>query len=369
MKIYIWGCGANGKRLYRILTMIGIKLDAFIDSDTQKHSINSCGIPCFGIENVIESKEEYLIIVSPADYESIIDILKVNNIKNYILGHEIVEKCKYLIPENGAKEDFKQLCPFNYYESPYPDYSEIYQNEKEIFDKKVIYDINFNKKRQLELLELMKNFDKPDCNKDGDSKNRYYADNLYFPVADATLLYYMMRILNPQKIIEIGSGFSTSVMLDVNENYFENRIQLLSIEPRPERLKKLLKTTDNLTIYETDVQNTSLKIFESLDANDILFVDSSHISKINSDVNYIFFEILPKLKQGVYIHFHDIFFPYEYPSRWIYGGRAYNEMYILRAFLMNNNAYSVQFGGRVIEDKLNIGHGGSFWIRKEKAND
>lgn len=286
------------------------------------------------------------------------------------MGHEIIKKCRYLIPECGTKENFNELRPFNYYDSPYPDYSEICQNEKEIFDKKVIHDINFNKTRQLELLKLMKDFDKPNWNKGKDGKNRYYANNSYFPMSDATLLYYMMRILKPQKIIEIGSGFSTSVMLDVNENYFENRIKLLSIEPNPDRLIELLKTTDNLTIYRTDAQNISLEIFESLDINDILFVDSSHVSKISSDVNYIFFEILPKLKQGVYIHFHDIFFPYEYPSRWTYEGRPYNEMYILRAFLMNNNAYSVQFGGNVvIEDKLSIGRGGSFWIRKEKTDN
>ena len=74
-----------------------------------------------------------------------------------------------------------------------------------------------------------------------------------------------------------------------------------------------------------------------------MFIDSSHISKFNSDVNYLFFEVLPRLRKGVYIHFHDIQYPFIYPKEWIYEGRAYSEMYLLRAFLMNNKEYSVQF--------------------------
>src|SRR5690606_17050723 len=110
-------------------------------------------------------------------------------------------------------------------------------------------------------------------------------------------------------------------------------------------------------------------------ANDILFIDSTHVSKINSDVNYIFFEILPRLASGVYIHFHDIFFPFEYPKAWVYEGRAWNEAYILRAFLQYNNAFSVvlmntfmdQFHKSFFREHMPlclINPGGSIWIRK-----
>lgn len=106
--------------------------------------------------------------------------------------------------------------------------------------------------------------------------------------------------------------------------------------------------------------------------NDILFIDSSYISKMNSDVNYLFFNILPQLTEGVYIHFYDIMYPFLYPSKWIYERRVYNEMYILRAFLMNNKEYSVQLFGDMMSKKYadlfgelrGVGQG-SFWMRKE----
>jgi hypothetical protein len=71
--------------------------------------------------------------------------------------------------------------------------------------------------------------------------------------------------------------------------------------------------------------------------------DSSHVVKTHSDVNYVFFEILPRLQNGVYIHFHDIFHPFEYPKEWVYQGRAWNEAYVLRAFLQNNDRYRIEF--------------------------
>lgn len=107
-----------------------------------------------------------------------------------------------------------------------------------------------------------------------------------------------------------------------------------------------------------------------LEENDILFIDSSHVSKIGSDVNHIFFEILPRLKRGVYIHFHDIFYPFIYPKEWVYTGILFSEMYILRAFLMNNKEYSIQLFGDMLSqkhsEKLRGCGEGSLWIRKEQ---
>ena len=112
--------------------------------------------------------------------------------------------------------------------------------------------------------------------------------------------------------------------------------------------------------------------FEELEENDMLFIDSSHVSKMDSDVNYEFFEIFPRLKQGVYIHFHDVYYPFIYPKTLIYDGRAYNEMYLLRAFLMNNKEYSIQLFGEMLEEKYSkeipsslkgVGSG-SLWIKK-----
>lgn len=83
--------------------------------------------------------------------------------------------------------------------------------------------------------------------------------------------------------------------------------------------------------------------FAALEANDILFIDSTHVAKINSDVNAAFFDILPQLAPGVCVHFHDIFYPFEYPRAWVYEGRNWNEAYLLRAFLLFNTAFAVRW--------------------------
>jgi len=166
-------------------------------------------------------------------------------------------------------------------------------------------------------------------------------------------------------------------MLDTNEHFFKNSIKLTFIEPYIDRLKSLLKENDyeTTTIIEKDVQGVNVEVFEKLNAGDILFIDSTHVVKTGSDVNYIFFEILPKLKSGVLIHFHDIFYPFEYPKDWVFKGRNWNEDYFLRAFLMYNNEFEI----KLFSDYLHKHHkhifdnmslcfknaGGNLWLIKK----
>lgn len=173
---------------------------------------------------------------------------------------------------------------------------------------------------------------------------RYQYENTYYSYTDAIILYSMIRHFEPKKIIEIGSGFSSSVMLDTNELFFDNKINLTFIDPNPDRLYDQIteKDTVNSKIIESNIQQVPLDIFETLQAKDILFIDSTHVSKVGSDVNHILFEILPKLKSGVLIHFHDIFYPFEYPKDWVFRGFNWNENYILRAFLMYNNSFEIK---------------------------
>ena len=92
-----------------------------------------------------------------------------------------------------------------------------------------------------------------------------------------------------------------------------------------------------------------METFSSLGENDILFIDSSHVSKTHSDVNYLFFEILPRLRAGVYVHVHDVFYPFEYPREWVYQGRGWNEAYLTRAFLQYNSAFTIQLFNSFLE--------------------
>jgi Methyltransferase domain len=94
--------------------------------------------------------------------------------------------------------------------------------------------------------------------------------------------------------------------------------ELVAIDPYP---PNFLRDLEGLTLIEQKVQDVNVSLSESLGENDILFIDSSHVAKIGSDACWEIFEILPRLKKGVLVHFHDIFFPFEYPKRWIMGVR------------------------------------------------
>ena len=113
----------------------------------------------------------------------------------------------------------------------------------------------------------------------------------------------------------------------------------------------------------------------TLASGDILFIDSTHVSKAGSDVNHIFFKILPSLAEGVNIHLHDIFYPFEYPKEWIYEGRAWNENYVLHAFLQYNSAFKItffsnflaRFHHRTFHEKMPLcmkNTGGSIWLQR-----
>lgn len=154
-------------------------------------------------------------------------------------------------------------------------------------------------------------------------------------------------------------------------------IDITHIEPYPKVLKEIFKDKfSTLKLYQKRLQEIDLNLFSTLEANDILFIDSTHVSKINSDVNTIFFEILPRLKEGVYIHFHDIFYPFSYPREWLEDKNSWNESYMLRAFLEFNNAFEIVFFNTCLNylykdefeaslplSKFNTG--GSIWLRKK----
>lgn len=155
------------------------------------------------------------------------------------------------------------------------------------------------------------------------------------------------------------------------------KLEIIHIEPYPKLLQSLLNENDvkNLNLYAMRLQDVPLSVFDELYENDILFVDSTHISKINSDVNKVFFEILPRLKSGLYIHFHDIFYPFTYPKDWLLDKNSWNETYLLRAFLQYNNQFEIVFFNTCINhlypdefaQALPLSQkntGGSIWLRK-----
>ena len=301
-EFYIFGSGSNGKRLLKLLKINGIEMAAFIDNAKEKW-----GKPvvdqymCISVEEAEKrGARENVVLVSPHRCADILEQLEQRGFENVYDLHKLADKCTYFLPERYEPDDFNNVFPFNHYESPYPDMEEIHRKEETLFDpESCIKEISLNEERHLELLEKMQEMEAPKWNLYESSDTRYYCVNPCFPKNGADILYYMMRILHPEKIIEVGSGFSTSVMLDMNEKVFNNEIEIMSIEPYSDRLKSLLRDSDNIKIHESKLQDIPVEVFEQLKENDILFIDSSHVSKTGSDINYLFFEILPRIQAGV----------------------------------------------------------------------
>jgi len=229
--------------------------------------------------------------------------------------------------------------PGHFY-SPIPDVAEVQHKAESVFHSdRELPGIDLRCGPQLALLEELRTYqcDMP-FTENRQSNHRFFFENPAFSYCDALLLYSLIRHYRPKRIVEVGCGYSSCVILDTNERFFQNSIESLFIEPYPDLLYSLIKENDraSITVLRQPLQDVSLEPFERLQAGDILFIDSSHVIKTQSDVNWVLFEILPRLTPGVLIHIHDVFYPFEYPPEWVYQGRAWNEAYAVRAFLQFN---------------------------------
>jgi hypothetical protein len=210
----------------------------------------------------------------------------------------------------------------------------------------------------------------PDC-------SVYGWNNNFWNNADALVQYGLIRARKPRRYVEVGCGWSSLLLkraLAINAaEGAETAVTL--VEPYPNRAI-FANLPAQWKIYRTILQRADLKIFDRLQAGDFLFYDGSHCAKVASDVNWFFFQILPRLQRGVIIHLHDIFLPEEYPESWIFErGQTWNEQHILQAFLMHNPAYSILIANRflfhsrrtdleVLYRGIQPALGCSFWMQK-----
>ncbi|HXM25575.1 MAG TPA: class I SAM-dependent methyltransferase, partial [Chthoniobacterales bacterium] len=202
----------------------------------------------------------------------------------------------------------------------------------------------------------------------------FHLNNGLFDGTDALVAYCMVRHFQPRLIIEVGSGFSSLVL---GEAIAKNKsLGLICIEPFPrEFLKQRFPGLHSL--IEKRVEDVDLDFFSKLAHGDILFIDSSHTVKIGGDVNFLFLEVLPRLKPGVIVHVHDIFLPFEYRRDWVMEEfRFWAEQYLLQAFLTFNSEFEVLMGNSYLghyykEDlkatfpSLASWGGGSFWMHRK----
>jgi hypothetical protein len=211
------------------------------------------------------------------------------------------------------------------------------------------------------------------------AEERYFYSNDQFPALDAEFLYAALCEWRPRKMIEIGSGYSSLVTAEVNRSVLHDALDFTCVEPYPRQY--LIDGVRGITrLKQCKVQDVPADYFAQLGEGDILFIDSSHVAKVGSDVNYLMFDVIPALAPGVYVHIHDIFLPDEYPQKWMIDeGRNWNEQYVTQAFLMFNNEWEVVWAAnfmatrhteevsRVFPCFPKLGGGGSLWIRRKQA--
>jgi len=206
-----------------------------------------------------------------------------------------------------------------------------------------------------------------------DSAEEPYWLNGWVPALDGLAIYGFTSNLKPNRYVEIGSGNSTKfAKRAIRDHGLETRIT--SIDPYPRAEINALCNT----IIRQPIEDTDLKLFEELEADDVLYVDGSHYCLQNSDVTVIFTEILPKLKSGVIVQLHDIFLPYDYHPVW--KERYYSEQYMLATALLLGDRFEVMLPNAFITEDdelieittplmdslkmpLNQRHGGSFWLK------
>ena len=238
--------------------------------------------------------------------------------------------------------------------------------------------IDWNEAEQLQLLreefpKFREEYDRFPTAPTGDAAE-FHLNGRTFDGTDALALYCMVRHFRPRTVLEIGSGLSS--LLTAQAARLNGDTQLICVEPYPNDVLKAGFPGLTRLIAEP-VQSIGLDQFERLGENDILFIDSSHVATIGSDVNYLFLEVLPRLRPGVIVHVHDIFLPREYRRDWVMEEfRFWNEQYLLQAFLIFNAGFEVLFANSYLglhhanDMRATFPHspwwgGGSFWMRRK----
>ena len=291
---------------------------------------------------------------------------------------EVEEHQNDLVIQN----DTRTRWPNGHFYSPVVSRNEISKDRDRIFKKTPVVGIDFQDEKQIVLLhELSVFFASVPFFENRTDKFRYGYNNPSYNYGDAIIYWSMINHLRPGRILEIGSGFSSALALDT--------IELLGlptactfVDPYPQVAREAtapLRAPHR--IIGSRVQDIDPTEFLSLEHNDILFIDSSHVLKSGSDVHFELCEILPRLKAGVLVHFHDMFDNFEYPEKWVLEeNHSWNELYAVRLFLTHNDNFSIEYFNDYIAKnyaailsslapteapRILLNPGGGLWLRRQ----
>jgi len=217
------------------------------------------------------------------------------------------------------------------------------QLRHKLSEKRCLPGIDWNVDAQLAILESFSTAQelRKFTNQHFDGKTFYFGNGA-FESGDAEYLYNIIRLKKPKCIIEVGSGYSTLMAIHaIGQNKEEDpgyACEHICIEP----YERPWLETLNVTVLRSKVEEVDKSVFSKLGANDLLFIDSSHMIRPQGDVLFEFLELFHILKTGVIVHLHDIFSPADYPDVWVLGDvHFWNEQYLLEAFLSCNKQWAI----------------------------
>ncbi|MEH1967890.1 class I SAM-dependent methyltransferase [Nostoc sp.] len=256
------------------------------------------------------------------------------------INRNLIQKTLFGIHKLGIKFGI-HILPVHYY-SPIPNILELEQTRDVWAKKSELPGVSVNLDQQTATLKAI-------CMP---YQSEYVGNKVYlegvsnhfgpgYGYIEAQALHAFVRHYKPKRIVEVGSGVSTYCMLkasEINARETQQHTKIVSIEPYPsERLRSL----SQIELIPKQVQTVPIEIFTELGQNDLLFIDSSHTVKPGGDVNYLLLEVLPRLHQGVVVHFHDIFLPYDYQRDVCRTFHHWAETSLLHAFLLFNERVKI----------------------------
>jgi hypothetical protein len=343
------------------------------DSKVYEFHLYACSSPEVAIDSVKARRE---IESAPAALREIADEVRQGNVDMAELSRFIAAVMPLCLRSTEHRELFRNweshgfhATPVHFYE-PIPDTQSL--PETLWSQPSELVGIDMNDSIQLELL-------RSHFTKLRDEYNNLPIEpppgqKRPFRGVDALVAYCMIRHFQPELIAEVGSGWSSLVLGQVAAK--NKNSALVCIDPFPSDV--LRKGFPGLrSLIEKKIQDIDLEFFSQLASGDVLFIDSSHTVKIGGDVNYLFLEVLPRLRPGVIVHVHDIFLPFEYRRDWVLDEfRFWTEQYILQAFLTFNSEFEVLLANSYLNHYyqqelktafpgLSSWAGGSFWMRRK----
>lgn len=242
----------------------------------------------------------------------------------------------------------------NHYYWPVPDLRELESREWPAEDEPIGIDLRFE--RQLGFLQTMV----PQYHSEWESDRApffgvgFRSGNGFFEDVDAEIAYCFVRHYKPRRIVEVGGGFSSRVIaaaLEANLTLDGVRGELVTIDPNPDRFPKAA-LSDRVHLIRRPIQDVDLRVFLNLQSGDILFLDSSHVVGVGSDVVREYLEIIPRIAGGVLIHAHDIFIPGDYPRDAVLHNLTFwSEQYLVLALLMFNPRLEVLWGSSYMQSR------------------